>query len=106
MNSGTSRYGIGPERLRQRSTAAHNTVSIDGQDSSEVWGGFRVARRAKPFGLQIQEDANGVHVVCSHDGYVRLPGRPIHRREWRLSDHAVEIVDAVDDRFHRRGFHE
>lgn len=99
VNSGTSRYGIGPERLRQRSTAAHNTVSIDGQDSSEVWGGFRVARRAKPFGLQIQEDANGVHVVCSHDGYVRLPGRPIHRREWRLSDHAVEIVDAVDGKF-------
>ena len=80
VNSGTSRYGMGPERLRQRGTAAHNTVSIDGQDSSEVWGGFRAARRAKPFGLQIREDVNGVHVVCSHDGYARLPGRPIHRR--------------------------
>jgi uncharacterized heparinase superfamily protein len=99
VNSGTSRYGVGPERLRQRGTAAHNTVTIDGQDSSEVWGGFRVARRAKPFGLQIQEDANGVHVVCSHDGYERLPGRPIHRRDWRLSDHAVEIVDTVDGKF-------
>jgi uncharacterized heparinase superfamily protein len=99
VNSGTSRYGVGPERLRQRGTAAHNTVTIDGQDSSEVWGGFRVARRAKPFGLQIREDANGVHVVCSHDGYERLPGRPIHRREWRLSDHAVEIVDTVDGKF-------
>ena len=99
VNSGTSCYGMGPERLRQRGTAAHNTVTIDGQDSSEVWGGFRVARRAKPFGLQIQQDANGVHVVCSHDGYARLPGRPIHRREWRLSDHAVEIVDTVDGKF-------
>jgi len=99
VNSGTSRYGMGPERLRQRGTAAHNTVSIDGQDSSEVWGGFRAARRAKPFGLQIREDVNGVHVVCSHDGYARLPGRPIHRREWRLSDHAVEIVDTLDGKF-------
>lgn len=99
VNSGTSCYGVGPERLRQRGTAAHNTVSIDGQDSSEVWAGFRVARRAKPFGLKIEENANGVYVVCSHDGYTRLPGRPIHRREWRLSDHAVEIVDTVDGRF-------
>jgi uncharacterized heparinase superfamily protein len=99
VNSGTSLYGVGPERLRQRGTAAHNTVSINGQDSSEVWGGFRVARRAKPFGLQIQEDSNGVQVVCSHDGYARLTGRPIHRREWRLSNHAVEIADSVDGKF-------
>lgn len=99
VNSGTSRYGVGPERLRQRGTAAHNTVMIDGQDSSEVWSGFRVARRAKPFGLQIQKNANGVLVACSHDGYQRLPGRPIHRREWRLSDHALEIVDTLDGTF-------
>ena len=99
VNSGTSCYGVGPERLKQRSTAAHNTLVVDGQDSSEVWGGFRVARRAKPFGLQIQNDANGVRVICSHDGYARLPGKPIHRREWRLSDHAVEIVDGIEGKF-------
>ncbi|MEY6432337.1 heparinase II/III-family protein [Thioalkalicoccus limnaeus] len=49
VNGGTSRYGSGPERLAERSTAAHSTVQIDGADSSEVWGGFRVARRARPF---------------------------------------------------------
>ena len=45
VNGGTSTYEIGPERLRQRGTAAHNTVVVDGQDSSEVWSAFRVGQR-------------------------------------------------------------
>lgn len=40
VNSGTSCYGSGLERQRQRGTAAHNTLIIDDYDSSEVWGGF------------------------------------------------------------------
>jgi len=52
VNPGVSRYGTGAERLRQRGTAAHSTVAVDGQNSSEVWGGFRVARRARPLGLR------------------------------------------------------
>ena len=48
VNTGISQYGEGKERNRQRSTAAHNTVEVDGENSSEVWAGFRVARRAFP----------------------------------------------------------
>ena len=85
VNSGTSQYGVGPERLRQRGTAAHNTVVVDGQDSSEVWGGFRVARRARVTAARIT-DADPTHgglaVECSHDGYQRLPGGGVHRRTW------------------------
>src|SRR6202041_1111387 len=40
VNSGTSQYGADAERQRQRGTAAHNTVVVDGQDSSEIWAGF------------------------------------------------------------------
>src|SRR6185295_1096925 len=79
VNSGTSEYGTGPERQRQRSTAAHNTVVIDGQDSSEVWGGFRVARRAHCQWLATSRTpAPSIEAV--HDGYLRLPGRNTHRR--------------------------
>ena len=99
VNSGTSCYGMGPERLMQRGTATHNTVAINGKDSSEVWGGFRVARRARPFGLRIEESENSLKVVCAHDGYTRLPGRPIHRREWRISEGAMEIVDTIEGGF-------
>ena len=99
VNSGTSCYGMGPERLMQRGTATHNTVAINGKDSSEVWGGFRVARRARPFGLRIEESENSLKVVCAHDGYTRLSGRPIHRREWRISEGAMEIVDTIEGGF-------
>jgi len=34
VNGGTSCYGMSAERLRQRGTAAHNTVVVDGLDSS------------------------------------------------------------------------
>ncbi|MBS6396208.1 MAG: heparinase II/III family protein [Clostridiales bacterium] len=44
VNAGTGQYQ-GPLRRYFRSTAAHNTVVIDGQEQSECWGEHRVARR-------------------------------------------------------------
>ena len=35
-------------RQKERGTAMHNTVAINNLNSSEVWSGFRVARRANP----------------------------------------------------------
>jgi uncharacterized heparinase superfamily protein len=95
VNGGTSRYGIGPERLRERGTAAHSTVQVAGLDSSEVWGGFRVARRAYPFDLQILDEPGKLQVACSHDGYTRLSGSPVHRREWVMERGSLRVADAV-----------
>lgn len=95
VNGGTSRYGVGPERLRERGTAAHSTVEVAGQNSSEVWGGFRVARRAYPFDLQLQDQAGVLQVACSHDGYKRLSGAPIHRREWEMDQGSLQVADTV-----------
>jgi len=95
VNSGTSVYGNGPERLRQRATASHNTVEVDGKNSSEVWGGFRVARRAHPVGLKIHANKGGTAIECSHDGYCRLYGRPVHKRKWRFDAKSVAIDDTV-----------
>ncbi|MGI6245951.1 MAG: heparinase II/III family protein [Pseudochelatococcus sp.] len=94
VNSGTSVYGTGAERLRQRGTAAHNTVVVDGQDSSEVWSGFRVARRAHPLDLVVL-DNDGVSVTCAHDGYERLPGAPRHRRNWLMRDGTLTVADEI-----------
>ncbi len=97
VDSGVSRYGEGAERLRQRGTAAHNTVQIDEQNSSEVWGGFRVARRAYPQDLRI--DASEGVVSCAHDGYRRMPGKPVHRREWQFRDGGLQIRDMIEGNF-------
>jgi uncharacterized heparinase superfamily protein len=95
VNGGTSRYGLGRERLRERGTAAHSTVQVAGLDSSEVWGGFRVARRAYPFDLQILDEPGKLQVACSHDGYTRLNGAPVHRREWVMERGSLQVADAV-----------
>lgn len=107
VNSGTSVYGTGPERLRQRGTSAHNTVEIDGENSSEVWSGFRVARRARPQGLTVAGDGDAWTVTCGHDGYARLPGRPRHIRMWQLASDTLTVRDRAEGRFGaaRAAFH-
>jgi uncharacterized heparinase superfamily protein len=98
VNSGTSCYGTSAERSRQRGTAAHNTVVVNRQNSSEVWGGFRVARRAYPRGLKIRQLADNTvaEVRCAHDGYVRLPGKPTHHRTWRMDEEGLTVIDRVE----------
>jgi uncharacterized heparinase superfamily protein len=93
VNGGTSCYGLGPDRLRERGTAAHSTVEVAGANSSEVWGGFRVARRAYPFDLEVQPDSD--HVACSHNGYTRLSGAPVHRRAWQMNGDSLKVLDTV-----------
>ena len=99
VNGGTSRYGSGSERLRERQTAAHSTLELDGHSSSEVWGGFRVARRAYPVALSITQQTEQITVECSHNGYQRLPGRPVHRRQWAFAPNSLTVTDCVSGRF-------
>ena len=100
VNSGVSLYEDTEERLRQRGTRAHNTVEIDGANSSEVWKSFRVARRAKTFDFSIQkQNEKWVKIASSHDGYKRLKGRNIHRREWVLKRDSLIVRDEVSGSF-------
>jgi uncharacterized heparinase superfamily protein len=99
VNSGTSQYGTASERQRQRGTRAHNTVVVDGEDSSEVWAGFRVARRARA-NLRLAESNSVATIVqASHDGYRRLPGRNVHSRRWTLDSRSLRIDDGISGRY-------
>ena len=89
VNGGTSCYGLSAQRLHERGTAAHSTVAVAGQNSSEVWSGFRVGRRARPVGLKVQ----GTRISCAHDGYRYLPGALLHHRIWELDDGALRVED-------------
>lgn len=95
VNSGTSLYGVSKERLRQRQTAAHNTVEVCGQSSSEVWSGFRVARRAK---ATLEEAVEGDYYVCltaSHNGYERLRPKVRHKRSITATAHGLKFEDSL-----------
>ena len=65
VDTGISTYDKTPRRQYERSTSAHNTVSVGGKNSSEVWGGFRIGKRAK---VRIEEDTN-MKVKASHNGF-------------------------------------
>lgn len=89
VDNATSTYTIGPRRTWERSTAAHNTVAVDGQDSSEVWAGFRVGRRAR---VRLLVDTENC-LVARHNGYRQLG--ITHERAWQLSDTAITIHDRL-----------
>lgn len=99
VNSGTGGYESGEERMMQRGTSAHNTVVVDGADSTEVWSAFRVARRAVAFDVTLREHGEGYEVRAAHNGYKRLKGRNIHRRSWILTDKYMTIEDVVEGEF-------
>lgn len=95
VDSGVYDYEPSLERAYARSTKAHNTVRVEGVEQSEIWGVFRVARRAKPCESHIEQMSDGsVLFTGAHDGYTRLPGKPIHKRSvtfdgkgsWRIED--------------------
>lgn len=99
VNGGTSQYGSGPVRLDERGTEAHNTLTINDKNSSEVWSGFRVARRAYPMDLEVEQVGPSVVVNCAHDGYRRLHGQPVHKRSWQFRPGKLVVQDRVVGEF-------
>lgn len=95
VNSGTSLYGVSEERLRQRKTAAHNTVTVDDNDSSEVWAGFRVARRAYATLISAISTSNTVKITANHNGYKRFNRSTIHQRSITANKNLITIKDEL-----------
>jgi len=93
VNSGTSTYEADSVRAFERSTAAHNTVRVDHLDQSELWAVFRVARRARPYGLQTDHET---FVEAAHDGYHRLRPKVTHRRRLVLLADSLTITDQLE----------
>ena len=90
VDSGVEQYHEDHDwRTFYRSTRAHNTVVVDGAEQSEIWGSFRVARRARPLETRWLEADDISYVTSGHTGYLRLPGRVEHRR----------FIGCVDRRF-------
>ena len=93
VNSGISTYENDAERLRQRGTAAHNTVQVADRDSSEVWSAFRVARRVRTVTVEVHDNLATPCVEAQHNGYRRLGIR--HQRTWRLLADGLEVRDRL-----------
>lgn len=90
VEAGTSTYQIGEKRNEERSTHAHNTVVVEGKDQSEVWGGFRVGKRAN---VKVIKETDS-EIMASHDGYKR-DFTVIHQRSFTFAPAVILISDEI-----------
>ncbi len=90
VDTGVSTYEANSERFRERATSSHNCISIDGHSASEVWGAFRVGRRAK---VKVLEEKTE-QITASHDGYESL-GLKV-QRSFKRSKQELVIEDVLD----------
>jgi len=87
IETGISTYDKTPRRQYERSTAAHNCVSVNGQDSSEVWGGFRVGNRCK---ATIQRDTP-TEITIMHNGFSKS-----YARTFKMTEEGFHVEDYYD----------
>lgn len=97
-DAGTFQYQAGEWRDYFRGTRAHNTLQVDGLDSSEVSGSFRVGRMANA-----RLWTEGDWVCGEHDGYMRLREGIMHTRKIRLQE---ENGFLIHDEIRGRGTHD
>ena len=90
VDTGISTYESNEKRTRERSTKAHNTVMLNGTEQTEVWGGFRVAARAKIVELVEKKE----YISAIHDGY-KKKFNTLHQREFFFSENNIRIVDTL-----------
>ena len=99
VDPGTYDYFSFPEwRQYFRSTRAHNTITVDGQDQSELLGSFQWGRRASARRLDWRPRPGGGAVAGEHDGYRRLPSPVTCRRSLDLDrpSRMLTITDEIE----------
>jgi uncharacterized heparinase superfamily protein len=99
VDSGVCGYAGDELRSYVRSTRAHNTVVIAGKEQSEIWGTFRMARRARflhaqsgvgPSGFHFQGAYRPFHDLrCQHSRAISGAGG-----QWRVVDRVAGAVGA------------
>ena len=90
VDTGTSTYEANALRLKERGTAAHNTVQVGILEQSEIWAAFRVGRRAR-----IIDRALLPHSAAgAHNGFKKAAG-VVHHRTFSFQPDRITIKDEL-----------
>jgi uncharacterized heparinase superfamily protein len=95
VHCGTSTYENNSRRKYERSTAAHNTILINGHEQSDMWASFRVGRRAKIIDKSSGENSFSASIKGFTSSGI------IHNRQWEFSADKILITDSVAGTGHR-----
>ncbi len=99
VDPGTFDYFAHPEwRTYFRTTAAHNTLEVDGLDQSEMLGPFLWGRRAHSKCTRFAAEGEGGTVAGGHDGYARLAAPVRHSRtiDLRAESGVIDVTDEIE----------
>lgn len=88
VDTGISTYNKTTRRQLERGTCAHNTVTVNDCNSSEVWGGFRVGQRARVRLLSEAADS----ISASHNGFGDFV---THERKFTIENGGFNVCDRV-----------
>lgn len=88
VDTGISTYDKTLRRQYERSTKSHNTVCVNEKDSSQVWGGFRVGKRAH-VKIDIDEPFS---ISAVHDGFGT---KCLHTRRFSLNKDGFHVEDCL-----------
>ncbi len=84
VNCGTYAYQC-DDRTFFRSTAAHNTVMVNGTEQSECWGAFRMGKGSRTKVLKVDENGIKMEMADQH--------RQIVRRTIRFENNRLVLTD-------------
>jgi hypothetical protein len=48
--------------------------------------------------MEVEQSGDVLRAACSHDGYTRLNGAPVHRREIESRRNALQVSDTISGR--------
>lgn len=88
VDRGVSTYENNDIRSLEKSTRAHNTVSIGDTNSAELWSSFRMAKRPSIFCLSNKSNV----IDYKHDGYYS-EYKIWHRRRIEQKEEGIQITD-------------
>jgi uncharacterized heparinase superfamily protein len=104
VDPGVYSYHLGADwRNYFRSTAAHNTLTVDGFDQSVLLGAWQVSQTARTTLHEWVSNTAFDFVDGAHDGYARLPEPIMHRRQifFVRPDYWI-LMDQLDGRGQHR----
>jgi len=91
VDPGISTYTISTRRNIERGTPIHNTLSINGLNQSDMWGGFRVGKRAQVSNTEDSENRIG---ITTRPFFNRSC---LHQRTFiKLNDQSFMIEDRIE----------
>jgi uncharacterized heparinase superfamily protein len=103
VDQGVFEYIAGEKRRASRTATSHNVLVLQGSDQAEFFGAFRCGRRPSVDVRDWQCEEDGFALEVSHNGFSRLPGRPVAVRRFEATPNRLIIKDWIERRTDRAG---